>query len=155
MKRWFWLLLCAVAWGRDLRQDLENAYREAELCARLKFVDGMLGHRAAGFQLFGPDGLSRDLTLERDRFQVLFSRATRVRFRVQLLKIVPTKGGAHVDANESLVVEQVEPQTRELYTIVLNSRVIDTWEYRAGEIRLVASSVQNQTSQRAGPLREP
>lgn len=156
MKRWLlvWLLSALAVAAPNLRKDLEKAYAHSELCARLKFVDGMLGNRAAGFQLFGPDGLNRDLSLERDRFQLLFSRATRVRFRSEILKIVQTRDGAHVDVSQSLVVEQVDADSRERYTIVFKSRCIDSWRYTPGGLQLMVSSVQNQTSSRGGPLRE-
>lgn len=153
-----WLIVLALSaplWAEDLRSALERAYGRAEQCARYKFLDGMLANRAPGFQLFGPDGLNRDLTLERDRFQLLFSRATQIRFKTQILQIAATPDGAEADVSQSLIVEQIDEKTRNLFTIVLSTRAIDAWEKLPTGWKLISSSVHNQTSSQAGRIVEP
>lgn len=148
------LVLTRPLWAEDIRGALEGAYGRAEQCARYKFLDGMLSNRAPGFQLFGPDGLNRDLTLERERFQLLFSRATQIRFKTQILKIAATPAGAEADVSQSLVVEQVDPQTRSLFTVVFATRAIDEWRKFPSGWKLVSSSVHNQTSTQGGRILE-
>lgn len=148
------LLLVVPIQSEGIRAGLEKAYARAERCARYKFLDGVLGNRAPGFQLFGPDGLNRDLTLERERFQFLFSRATRVRFKTQIMRVSSTPEGAQADVSQSLVVEQIDPQSRSLFTIVLSTRAIDAWKRTPNGWKLTSSSVKNQTSTRAGKLVE-
>ena len=150
----FYLCCLGQLQGDQIRANLNSAYARVERCARYKFLDGMLGNRAAGFQLFGPDGLNRDLTLERERFQLLLSRATRVRFKTKILKIMPTAKGAHAEVNQSLVVEQIDMKTKMLFCIVLSTRAIDSWEVTPVGWKLTATSVLNQTSARSGPLRD-
>ena len=146
-------ILLGALRGDEIRAHLQAAYARSEHCARYKFLDGMLANRAAGFELFGPDGLGRDLSLERERFQFLLSRATRVRFKTRILKIVPTACGAQAEVNQSLVVEQVEPRTRSLYCQVFSTREIDTWEVTPSGWKLISSTVLNQESSRTGPLK--
>jgi len=148
------LFVTAPVWAEDIRAALESAYGRAEQCARYKFLDGMLSNRAPGFQLFGPDGLNRDLTLERERFQLLFSRATQIRFKTKILKVAATSAGAEADVSQTLIVEQVDGQTRNLFTLVLSTRAIDEWRRLPTGWRLISSSVHNQTSSRAGRIVE-
>jgi hypothetical protein len=149
----FFLCLAQLQ-GDSLRAGLEAAYQRVERCARYKFLDGMLAHRGAGFQLFGPDGLNRDLTLERERFQLLLSRATRVRFKTQILKIKPTSQGGHAEVNQSLVVEQVERESNRLFCLVISTRAIDSWQLTPIGWKLTATSVLNQTTSRTGPMED-
>lgn len=148
------MALTTPIWAEDIRKALQGAYDRAEQCARYKFLDGVLSNRAPGFQLFGPDGLNRDLTLERDRLQLLFSRATRIRFKTKVLKISTTPTGAEADVSQSLVVEQVDPHTRGLFTIVLSTRAIDEWKKLPSGWKLISSSVHNQSSSRSGRILE-
>lgn len=85
----FFCLLLAFAGGEPApptaRADIQAAYAKAALGARLKFVHGMLCHRSADFELFGPDGRKLDLTLERERFRRLFEPATRVELTTKIV----------------------------------------------------------------------
>lgn len=136
------------------RGRLEELYARSGSAAGIKFVSGMLKHRAAGFQLYAPDGSRVDLSLERERFRVLFASATRVRFRAQIsrLETGPSKVRAHV--RQWLTIERVKPETRELYTLVFRSRVVDDWIPHEGDWRLKTSYVLSQECVSEGPLNE-
>lgn len=153
---WLWLTILCLATARaqpDLRAELNKAYNKATVCARLKYLDGMLSHRAPGFLLFDPEGARCDLGTERDRFRILFASATKVRLQTKVLKIQPIAEGAHVDVSQTLTVEQIEEDSRLPFTLVYQTRCIDTWRRTGNALRLTQTSVQNQAIVRGGPLR--
>ncbi len=139
------LLLFWPAAAEDVQASLSQAYSRAERAARFKFVEGLLSSRAAGFQLFGPDGSRRDLTLERERFDSLFSNALGVRLHTKIVRVVVIRGGAQAEVDQNLQVEQVERASKRRFTVVLRTRAIDQWVRGPLGWKLLATRVLSQT----------
>ena len=133
---------------------LEEHYARAGRAASIKFVSGMLKHRAPGFQLYAPDGSPGDLSLERERFQILFASATRVQFRAQISRLEQKQVGLRAHVKQWLAIERVNPENRELFTLVFQSRVVDDWIPYGGDWRLKTSYVLSQECVTEGPLKD-
>lgn len=153
MKVWLTIgLVTAFAWADGVKVELELAYARAERAARFKYVEGLLSNRAAGFQLYGPEGDRRDLTLERQRFESLFSNALRVRFRTRLVRVAAIKNGAQAEVDQALQLEQVDAASGRRYTVILNTRAIDHWRRTPLGWKLAATRVLRQTLSTSGAL---
>lgn len=112
------------------RAEIQSAYAKAALGARLKFVQGMLSHRAADFETFGADGRKLDLTLEREGFNRLFSTATRVDLATRVISLRARDQAVECRVEQRLSIQAPQPETRKTVTITLSSCTIDSWRHQ-------------------------
>lgn len=149
------LLAGFCAGAEPVATSLGRVYTRSSRAARLKYLDGLLAHRAPGFQLFGPSGLSQDLTLEKERFQFLFGRATRVRLHTSVLQVEEKPSETLAVVHQTFTVEQVDDRSRRAYTVVLETDAVDSWRRSRGAWRLHTTYVKKQTSSIGPGLTEP
>jgi hypothetical protein len=123
---------------------IQAAYAKAGMGARLKFVHGMLSHRAVDFELLGPDGRKLDLTLERERFKRLFEPATRVELTTKMVTFESRGNLAQCHVEQVMSIEGPEPETQRTVTNVTTSYLADTWQRQGSAWKLRACQVVYQ-----------
>ncbi len=145
----FFLLLSGIGMSAPLKSDVETikgAYDRACVAAELKFLDGMVGHRASWFEAVGADGRKMDLVQESFRLRRLLSKALTVKERTTAKDFQQKDGGLlECRVSDHLEVTLARGAELELITIVVKTESIDHWQKTELGWRQVRSHLISQT----------
>ena len=136
-----WILTGHACAETSDQKAIQAVYKRAENGARLKFVEGMLAHRAPDFSLFTNKNEAVDLGVERERFNRLFAPCTRIQLETRFLEWATGKSAPTCQIEQWIRLETVNPQTQQLETSTIHTVSIDEWKRLNGNWRLANSKI--------------
>lgn len=121
------LALTAPVWSQP-RLEIERRYAKAASAVRLKYTHGLMSVRHPEFAVYNPQGEKLDLTLEGERFELLFTGAIALDLNTTIVDFKQLDARhARCGVSQKMVVERVNPENRRSFWLVLETRAADDW----------------------------
>lgn len=127
----FFLVWPGIVQGAPLPNDIKaivSSYDQACAAAQLKYLRGMVAHRASWFEATGADGRRMDLSRERVRLRDLMSKALTVEEKTTARDFQQRGSDILECRTEDVLRLTVADAELEVRILVLRTESVDRWQ---------------------------